>query len=229
MICGDVPPEQTLELACISLESVTAGTVPDPVPLLPGPVTGDGARQEHLRTGWSVTHLRYAYNGLHRSHPLFPATLVATAALGYFSGRINVRVRERLGLAYRTDASPGQYFDHDMVFVEADVAPGHADTADTEITSIVDAFADRGIEDDELDAVISFITGQYALALSSQAGLASAVLSYATSGIGIPQISGLPRAISRITASQVRDAAQLVYGVGPVAHVMVRPKPSVEG
>lgn len=228
VVCGDVAPERALELARAALDPLPAGTH-RPSPLLPGPVTGDGGRREHTRPGWSVAHLRYAYNGLHRNHPLFPASLVATAALGYFSGRINTRVRERLGLAYRTDASVGQYLDHDMVFVEADVAPDQAGTADTEITSIVDTFSDRGVEDDELDDVTSFITGQYALALSSQTGLASSVLSYATSGIGIPRISGLPRAISRTTADQVREAARLVYGVGPVAHVVVRPAAPEEG
>ncbi|MGN5381193.1 M16 family metallopeptidase [Streptomyces lasalocidi] len=229
VICGDIPPERTLELARTAMDPLPAGTH-QPIPVLPGPVTGNGARQEHTRPGWSVAHLRYAYKGLHRDHPLFPASLVATAALGYFSGRINTRVRERLGLAYRTDASSfSQYLDHDMVFIEADVALDQADTADTEITSIVDTFADRGIEDDELDDVTSFITGQYALALSSQTGLAASVLSYATSGIGIPRISGLPREISRTTAGQVREAARLVHGAGPAAHVVVRPEIPEEG
>ncbi|MBP0458696.1 M16 family metallopeptidase [Streptomyces montanisoli] len=222
VVCGDVEPRRTLDAARAAMDRVQAGTR-DPAPVLPGRVGGDGARQEHARPGWSVAHLRYAYDGLHRDHPLFPASLVATAALGYFSGRINTRVRERLGLAYRTDASPGQYLDHDMVFVEADVAPGHVATADAEITSIIDDFADRGLRDGELDAVVSFMTGQYALALSSQAGLASSVLSYATSGLGVPRISGVPHAISRTTAGEVGEAARLVHGAGPVAHVVVRP------
>ncbi|MCX5421894.1 pitrilysin family protein [Streptomyces sp. NBC_00078] len=228
VICGDIPPDRTLELACTAMDPLPAGTH-RPTPLFPGPVNGDGARQEHTRPGWSVAHLRYAYNGLHRSHPLFPASLLATAALGYFSGRINSRVRERLGLAYRTDASVGQYLDLDMVFVEADVAPDHADTADTEITSIVDNFTERGIEDAELEDVTSFVTGQYALALSSQTGLAASLLSYATSGLGVPEISGLPRAISGTTAAQVTEAARLVYGPGPAAHVVVRPAIPEEG
>ncbi|MGQ4515052.1 insulinase family protein [Streptomyces sp. DW26H14] len=227
VVCGDVPAERTLKLARAALDPLPVGSR-HPAPLLPGTVTGDGTHQEHTRPGWSVAHLRYVYNGLHRDDPLFPASLAATAALGHFSGRINTRVRERLGLAYRTDASPGQYLDLDMVFVEADVAPGGAATADAEITSIVEAFTGQGVGDDELDAVVSYVTGQYALALSSQSGLASSVLSYATSGIGVPRISGLPQAIARTTAGQLREAARLVYGPGPVAHVTVRPASAEE-
>jgi hypothetical protein len=226
VICGDVDPERALELALKSLDGATAGALDEPAPLLPGPLPTPApgrAPIEHTRNDWAVAHLRYAYPGIAKHDGLFPASLVAATALGFFSGRINTSVRERLGLAYRTDAPLGQHLDLDMAFIEADVAPGAVEQADREIGSVLGEFLDDGMPQDELEAVITYTTCQYALSLASQSGLAMTVLSYATSGLGTAEISALPGRIREVTAAAVTTAARATYGAGATAQVVVRP------
>lgn len=227
VLCGDLDCDHALVAGLAALEKTGAGATEHPRPLLPeartDPAPGGAVPTEHTRRGWAVAHLRSAYPAIEKADELFPASLVALAALGYFSGRINRSVRERLGLAYRTDASLGQHLDRDMAFVEADVGPLGVEEADAEIASILRGLVADGISGDELDAVITYITGQYTLALSSQSGLALAVLSFVTTGLSVPEISGLPGRIRAVTADAVVEAASRIFDPGPAAKVVVRP------
>lgn len=165
----------------------------------------------HHRPGWQQTHIRLAAgSSSRRDHSKYAAAQVASLILGgNFSSRINIALRERYGLAYRTLVSLSDHLEEDVLIVEADVNSSSTAEGMSHLTRLMEEFASTGATGRELAAAVGYVLGRYALSLGSQSGRAACLLSYLTAGIPLSGIEEIPERIAGLALSDVQEAAAL--------------------
>ncbi len=153
----------------------------------------------------------YGYAGhLKRSDPDFYRVIVLNTILGGggLTSRLAVNVRDRLGLVYGiyagTDASLGA----GPFKVQFGSNPANVDKAIAEMQSQISLARDKGFTSKEVQDVIDYLTGSYAITLSTNAGVANQLLAAEVYGLGNDYIQKRNSYYKAITPAQVNEAAR---------------------
>jgi zinc protease len=151
----------------------------------------------------------YGYAGhLKRTDPdFYPVTVINTIMGSGLASRLGVNVRDRLGLVYGissgTDASLGA----GPFSVNFGSNPQNVDKAVAETRRQLALAHDKGFTKDEVDKAISYITGTYAVTLSTNAAVAGQLLVAEVYGLGPDYIQKRNSYYRAVTPEQVNAAA----------------------
>ncbi|WP_328872386.1 insulinase family protein [Streptomyces sp. NBC_00287] len=205
VLVGDLDPEQAVAHA----EAATAGWQdtgePAPNPELPALLGGVALVP---RAGAVQTQIRLARHAVSRFDSRFPALSIAALAFGgYFSSRLVMNIRESKGLAYRTDCGFQDHLDRLALTVDADTATDATVQAYGEILAELRRLAEAPPSAAEIDAAREYTIGMAMLALTSQAGFASSVLTAVTLGHEPERVIRFPELLREVTADEVAAAA----------------------
>lgn len=145
-----------------------------------------------------------------RDHPDFYAAQVVNYVLGggSFSSRLYEEVREKRGLAYSvwTDISAR---DHGSIWLGG-VATQNARVAESiaVIEQIWGELATEGPSDAEIEQAITYLTGSFALRLTSSEGIARILVSMQREALGIDYIARRDGYYESLTPEEVRRVAR---------------------
>jgi len=207
-IVGDVDPERIAATVDSLLGGLPKGTPPAvdlPRAEAPAPVHEAIA----LKGKANMDLIFGEASGLRRKDPDYEACLVANAALGQssLSSRLGKRVRDTEGLTYSiysrftmTDFLDGIWL------ADVAVAPSNLGKAMKSTREVIEGYCKDGISDDEVAIQKSFFAGNYQVALATNAGMATALVTAEKYGYGPSYLDEFPDRVRRVTREQVNAA-----------------------
>lgn len=209
VLVGDLDPER----AVAHVEAAAAGWAdtgePAPAPELPDLRAGVALVP---RPGAVQSQIRLVRHTVPRSDDRFPAlSLAALAFGGYFSSRLVTNIRETKGLAYRADCGFQDHLDRLALTVDADTATDVTVRAYGEILAELRRLTDEPPSAAEIDAAREYTIGMAMLALTSQAGFATSVLTAVTLGHEPERVVRFPELLREVTAGEVAGAARAFF------------------
>lgn len=151
VVAGDVKAEQVFA-ACSETFGDWRGEQP-PVPA--SPVEAQAAPQAHyVEDSDSQIHLQLAFRGFARSSSrLMPLRLLRRMLCGSGSSRLNLTLRERLGIVYSVDAGISAYEETGSFAVELSTAPENLAVAVSEVLAELSRVVVEPIPEEELERV----------------------------------------------------------------------------
>ena len=153
----------------------------------------------------------YGYAGhLKRSDPDFYRVIVLNTILGGggLTSRLAVNVRDRLGLVYGIYAGTDAGLGAGPFTVRFGSNPANVDKAIAEMQSQISLAREKGFTPKEVQDVIDYLTGSYAITLSTNAGVAGQLLAAEVYGLGNDYIQKRNDYYRAITPAMVNEAAR---------------------
>ncbi|RYX80668.1 insulinase family protein [bacterium] len=191
---GNLPPINIADVAANAGKAASADAAKPLVITLPDKAQAD---------------VIYGYAGhLKRSDPEFYRVIVMDTIMGSgLASRLGVSVRDKLGLVYGissgTDASLGA----GPFSVRFGSNPQNVDKAVAETRRQLALARDKGFTKEEVEKAISYITGTYAVTLSTNAAVAGQLLVSEVYGLGGDYIQKRNGYYKAVTVEQVNAAA----------------------
>ena len=186
-----------------------SSTVRPPALDLSTPVPIEVQRQEIRIAGKSQADIAIGIPVVSRLDARFQAFDMANLILGRLGlmGRLGANVRDRQGLAYHAASSvePGRA--GSLWVARAGVDPRNIGKAIAGIIDEVKRMTTDLVPDDELEDAKSNLTGVLPLALETNDGIASLLLSIEYFELGLDYLDRYPYLVRSITAESVRSAA----------------------
>ncbi len=170
--------------------------------------------ERHERTvpipGKTQADIMLGYPGPARSAPDFQAARLANSILGVFGmmGRLGDKVREEQGLAYYSYSGltgglgPGPWQ------ITAGVAPENVERAVASVREEVQRIVAEPVTPEELSDNKSFFKGQLAIALETNEGVSSSIMTMELHQLGLDYLHRYADTIDAITADEIQAAAQ---------------------
>ncbi|MEO7714587.1 MAG: pitrilysin family protein [Capsulimonas sp.] len=186
------------DLPDISIPAVAAPTGPFQTIVIPVP---DKAQVD----------VRYGFpGGLKRSDPDFYAENVLNFILGggTLASRLGLSVRDKMGLVYGITSSVDARLGEGPFGVRYGSNPANVDKAADEMLSQVQMIHDKGVTKDEVAQAISYLTGSYAVTLSTNSAVAGQLLTTQVYGLGLDYIQKRNDLYRAVTVDQVNAAAK---------------------
>jgi predicted Zn-dependent peptidase len=169
------------------------------------------ARRIYLidRPGSEQADFRIGGLAIRRAEPDYFALAVANAILGAgTASRLFLNIREKKGYAYDVSTSinalkqAGTFFGSSQTRTEATVP------AIKEMLAEFDRIAIEKVSDQDLQDAKRFLTGQFALSLSTQGGVADRLLHARVLGLAPDYLESYRARIDEVTADRVQEAAR---------------------
>ena len=206
LLVGDIAPKAALDAVEAALGGWEAGTRAPKPPALPAILPGPLVLVD--RPGAVQSNLRLAGHALRRDEEGYASLqLVNVVFGGYFSSRLVANLRENKGYTY----SPRSSIDHtalgSFISVSADVATEVTAPALVETAYELGRIATLPVTQAELDAARNYAIGTLALGTSSQAGLASTLMTLLAAGLPIDWLREQPSRLAAVTVSSAQEAA----------------------
>jgi zinc protease len=209
VLVGGHNPERTVRFLDSALGEWRGASVPATLPALPSPVPG--VRLRH-RPGSVQSQIRLLRCTVPRPDAAFPALCLAGAVFGgYFSSRLVTVLRERYGLAYRVSSRLRDTADRLSLVIEADSATEATARSYGIILSELGRMSDDPPPMEEIDAARQYTAGVMMMSLSSQSGLASALLTALLLDLPIDHACTFPRRLSDVSQRQVREVVDRFF------------------
>ena len=223
---GDLDPEAVA--AALGGTIGGGGTAPPSRPDLTPPAR-PGVRV-HLvdRPGGAQTELVIGHASIPRTDPDYLALTVVTTLLGgKFTSRINLNLRERLGVTYGASCRLHGRLGPGPLVISSAVANPAAGAATREVLAELERIRDEPVAGGELEETISYLVGVFPYTLQTAGGLASRLESLAVYGLPDDYYDTYPdrlRALDPATLQKVARAYLhprdlVVVAVGPVAEL----------
>lgn len=206
IMVGDLSPARTLEQVRAALQGwEPGGRSITPVPALPSP---PGGLTFVDRPGASQSTVRLGARAPSRTHPDHPAMVLANLVLGgYFSSRLVDNLRERRGYTYSPSSAVLHPLAGSRVVLATDVATAVTAASLVETRYELGRMATTFVTDDELTAARRYATGTLALAIGSQAGLATTLSRLVAEGLDVTYLRTQPKALAAVDPERVRAVA----------------------
>jgi zinc protease len=189
----------------------SGSAVPVPAVTMP-PRRTSIARESTTIPGKSQADVALGQPTISRLDPAFYALDVANLVLGRLGlmGRLGATVRDRHGLAYYvfSQLEPGR--EGSLWVSRAGVDPSNIDRAIDGIVGELTALRQSGVTADELSDAKSYLIGVLPLALETNDGVASMLLSIEYYGLGLDYVDRYPELIGNVGAEAVVAAARLI-------------------
>jgi zinc protease len=206
VLVGDVEPEPALDSAAKALAGWEGDGVPVALPPTPPLTTGPLVLAD--RPGSVQSSLRLALPAVDRAHPDHAALQLANLVFGgYFSSRWVENIREDKGYTY----GPHSIVDHSVagsvLLVSAEVATEVTAPALLETLYELGRLAAVPMAPEELEQARQYLLGTLQLGVSTQAGLAGLVVTYAGFGLRPDHLARYTAELSAATVDDVAAAA----------------------
>ena len=220
IVVGDVTPAAVLPILEQALGHwrARAGSAGDPLPV---PVRMPAGLYLIDRPGAPQSEIRIGVPALPRNTPdFFAATVLNRVLGGQFSSRINMNVRERLGLTYGAHSSfvflkqPGPFL------VSGAFAGARTREAAEELLAEVDAVYRRGITAEELAFSRRGITGGFSLSFETPFQVAAALQALPLYGLPDNYYDGFLGALEAVSLEDVAGVAARVLDPGAMTIVV---------
>lgn len=220
VLVGDVEPDVALEEAAAALEgwagTSTGAGVDAPPSHQPGPTTlvdRPGSVQTNIRMGGPVVG---------RDHPDHARIQAANMIFGgYFSSRLVANIREDKGYSYSPRSSITHKLKASYLTVAAEVATEVTVPAVLEIRYELARMSAGRVSEEELEAARRYMVGNLALAVQTQAGLASAVAGLVSAGLGPEYLEEYPARLSQVQPDDLLDVALRYLAARALTTVLV--------
>ncbi|MBA0053547.1 insulinase family protein [Streptomyces sp. AJS327] len=220
VLVGDLDPDSVVRRVTERAARWERTGPASPMPSLPE--LGGGNVTLVDRPGSVQSQVKLVRHTVSRRDPRFPALSLAGLTLGgYFSSRLVTNLREAKGLAYQIDAGFDDHLDRVAFTVSADTSTRTTAAAYREIRAELRRLLDEPPTAEEVDAAREYTVGMSMLALASQAGFASSVLTAVTMGFGPERVTEFPEQLREVTVGQVTDAARTLLDPSAVSGVIV--------
>ena len=219
---GDLDPEAVAAGLGGAPGSGTAA--PPPRPEL-APPARTGVRV-HLvdRPGGAQTELVIGHASIPRTHPDYLAMTVVTTLLGgKFTSRINLNLRERLGVTYGASCRLHGRLGPGPLVISSAVANQAAGAAAREVLGELERIREEPVGGAELKETLSYLIGVFPYTLQTVDGLAARLESLAVYGLPDDYYDTYPDRLSALDPPTLQAAAQthlrprdlVVIAVGP--------------
>lgn len=227
VLVGDIEPEKAINAAEQALSRWTGHgpeiELPHIPPLLPGPLTLVN------RPGAVQSSLRLALPAIGRQDPKHAALQLANLVFGgYFSSRWVENIREDKGYTY----GPHSLIEHALagssLVVAAEVATEVTAPALLETVYELGRLASLPPKDDELEQARQYALGTLQLGMSTQAGLAGLVSTYASFGLRLDYLAEHATRLARASKHDVAEAAATYLAPAKAAVVVLGDADKVE-
>ncbi|GAB3284876.1 M16 family metallopeptidase [Parasphingorhabdus pacifica] len=207
VLVGDLDPEQAVADVDRVLGGWRSEASARELPALPL-VRGGDVRLLH-REGAVQSQLRFSAQALPRTDPGYAALQIANLAFGgYFSSRLVENIREDKGYTYGAHSSFEFTDGNGTVLVDADTASEVTAAALHEIRYEFGRLALVPPTESEMESARQYAIGGLLTSTSSQAGMASMLVSLASAGLGQDWLLAHPDRLRAVTVEQVAEAAQ---------------------
>jgi zinc protease len=209
VIVGDIEPPAALDLV---QQAFGDWTVPGERPTAEVPGVARPAtiqRAVKVLAGKTQNDLVLGLPGIRRADPDYYALQMTNLLLGRLGlyGRLGKNVREEQGLAYYVYSSfeagrgPGPWA------VRAGVNPKNVQRAVDGILAEIARIKSEGVDAEELQNGVQFLTGVLPLQLETNGGIASTLLDIEFHKLGLDYVQRYPGIIRGLTADDVQRAA----------------------
>jgi zinc protease len=182
------------------------------------------ARRIYLidRPGSEQSDFRIGGLALKRSDPDYFTLLVANAILGAGTGsRLFLNIREQKGYAYDVSSVVSALKQAGTFFGASETRTEVTVSAIKEMLAEFERIANQRVADQELQDAKSFLTGGFALSLSTQGGVADRMLGTRILGLESDYLETYRARIEQVTADQIRQAARKYISTVSPAIVVV--------
>lgn len=154
--------------------------------------------------------IAWGFIGLRRTDADYYAAHLLDVVWGQLGlmGRLGERVREQMGLAYYVYSRLDAGFGAGPWSVRAGVNPANVGRALAAIRAEAVAIASEPVTDEELADVKAYLTGSMPMRLETNEGLATALSSMESFGLGLDYVRRYPDIINAITAEQMLEAGR---------------------
>jgi zinc protease len=133
---------------------------------------------------------------------------MANAVLGEYGlmGKIGESVRQKQGLAYYAFSTvmPGK--SQSLWYSRAGVDPGNVERAIESIVAVIAETLAAGFAADELDGTRQLLTGQLALQMQTNAGIAEMLLAIEEFDLGLDYVATYPELLAAVTPERALAA-----------------------
>ncbi|WP_432985846.1 M16 family metallopeptidase [Dactylosporangium sp. CA-233914] len=227
VVVGDLEPEQAIAAAERMLGKWNGGGRPAELPpapaLVPGPLTLVD-RPDSVQSS-----LRLALPAVSRKHPDHAALQLANLVFGgYFSSRWVENIREDKGYTY----GPHSLIEHAVagsaLVVSAEVATEVTGPALLETLYELGRIASLPPKDEELEQARQYALGTLQLGMSTQAGLAGLVSTYAGFGLRLDYLAEHAARLAKATKEDVAAAAAQYLAPSRAAAVVLGDAAKIE-
>ena len=229
VVVGDVRPDQIVATAADAFARWKAakGTgqpgLPAPGAIKPGPALLLD------RPGAVQTNLRMAGEGLARRDPDYPALGIANLILGgYFISRLSDNVREKRGYTYGISTGVQHLRQTSFFTLQTDVGTEHTGPALVEIRYELERMLVGPIEPSELLSAKRYLAGTLAMAIQTQAGLASYLATLAVNHLPLSYLRDFPAAAEAVTADEAITVARRFFAPDRLVRVYVGDAATIE-
>jgi len=211
-VSGDVDPERVLQ----RISGLFGGwRTPDPAtasePGPPASLKGRGLVLERVPMAKEQVNIYLGHPGIRRSDPDFFPLKVMDKVLGRgFTSRLNLRLRDELGLAYSIfgsiTASAG--VDPGAFLCYIGTAPEHEALAVERILIEIRRIREELVPGEELEAARRYLTGNYIFGLESNQELNGYLLDAELNGLPLDHIHDYVDNVAKVTAGRLQEAAR---------------------
>jgi predicted Zn-dependent peptidase len=220
VLVGDIAPDAAIDQVEAELGG-WQGAGPH-VELPPAPQPAPGPVLLVDRPGSVQSSLRLALPGVPRTHPDHAALQLANLVFGgYFSSRWVENIREDKGYTY----GPHSLIEHSVagtiLVVSAEVATEVTGPALLETWYELGRLASLPPRQDELDQARQYALGTLQLGMSTQAGLAGLVSTYAGYGLRLDYLAGHAERLAAATLDEVAAASATYLAPARAATVVL--------
>lgn len=153
-------------------------------------------------------HIVLGYQGLSATNPDRFASEILTAVLSGQGGRLFVELRDRMGLAYRVNATTVEGIDPGYLAVYIATTPENTDTAIRAIRHQLDRVRKRKVGKKELREVKNHLVGSHAISLQRRNSLASSLALNEIYGLRYDEHIQYKKNVMQVTAEEVRAIAE---------------------
>jgi predicted Zn-dependent peptidase len=227
VIVGDIAPEKAIAAAERMLSKWDGGgasiELPPTPALKPGPLTLVD-RADSVQSS-----LRLALPAVSRRHPDHAALQLANLVFGgYFSSRWVENIREDKGYTYGPHSLVEHAVAGSALVVAAEVATAVTGPALLETLYELGRLASLPPKDDELEQARQYALGTLQLGMSTQAGLAGLVSTYAGFGLRLDYLAEHAAKLARVSKDEVAAAAAEYLAPSKAAAVVLGDAAQIE-
>jgi zinc protease len=227
-VVGDISAERLaglLDQAFGSLPETAenGASVADVVPVAAGGI-------EVIRRPIPQSVLMWAMPGIKRNDPEYFAAVLMNRVLGggSFTSRLYAEVREKRGLAYSVYSAVVPYEHSGIVLGGVGTQNGQLAESLSLIQAEIKKVAREGITAEELDAAKTYTTGAFPLSLTSNARIASMLVTLQVLDLGIDYLERRAGLVNKVTLDDVRSVAGRLLDVDAMSVVVVGDPEGVE-
>lgn len=228
VLVGDLEPEPVLELVETIFHGWQGEPRLEPVPLEPPPL--DEVRISLIdRPQAPQTELWLGHVGVPRPHPDRAGLLVLNSLLGgKFTSRINLNLRERLGITYGASSSFARRRGPGPFVVAASIDTVAVGTAIEEILSEIRRLQGEQVTQDELADTKSYLLGVFPYTLQRIEGLAACLADLAVYDLSDSYFTDFYDEVAAVTRDDLQRLATKHLRPEQIGVVAVGPRSEIE-